>query len=249
MEKKNLRLCIIGHGGHGKDQLAEIISELCGLKYCSSSWLAAELFIFDALRATYGYKTIEECFADRLNHRAEWHDLISEYNADDKAKLAKKLLERADIYVGMRCDMELDACDEQGLFDSVIWVDASERVPPESIDSCKVTKNDADLIIDNNKGIEELRANAETLISYLMGPFREMNEIQEMHYKHQQAVDKAVEHASVFIANSIPAYGSDRVLIVPSGSDGEYDVLIGGRACGTIQEANGYVTATVKLCP
>jgi hypothetical protein len=45
------------------------------------------------LKVKYGYKTSEECFEDRVNHRSEWYDMICEYNLNDKAKLAKGILE------------------------------------------------------------------------------------------------------------------------------------------------------------
>ena len=168
-----MRLLIIGMARWGKDSLAAIITEMEGLEAYSSSMLAVELFLFNKLAHKYDYKDYSECFADRVNHRAEWHDLIAEYNADDPSRLAKELLDRADIYVGMRSLRELQSCRDQKLFDSVIWVDASKRLPHEGEDSCELTLADADIIIDNNGTEEDLRENAKVLISYLKGEYKD----------------------------------------------------------------------------
>jgi len=135
-------LLFVGHGRHGKDSMAEIMQEYFGLKFKSSSQAAAEIFIYDELKGKYGYKTPEECFEDRVNRRAEWHDLICEYNKEDKAKLAKGILEHADCYVGMRDSREINA---------------SKRLPLESKDSFNIDINDADIIIDNNGTFEEFK--------------------------------------------------------------------------------------------
>jgi hypothetical protein len=77
------KLLIIGHARHGKDSMAEILQENFGLKFKSSSEAAAEIFIYDVLKGKYSYKTPQECFKDRVNHRAEWHQLICEYIIND----------------------------------------------------------------------------------------------------------------------------------------------------------------------
>ena len=145
-----MKLLIIGHAQHGKDTLAEIWERHFGLKFKGSSMAAAEIFIFDALKDIYGYKTFEECFEDRKNHRDLWHDMITEYNKDDKARLAKEILAISDCYVGMRNDLEVTECFRLRLFDLVIWVDASKRKPLEPKSSFKIGKEWADIIIDNN---------------------------------------------------------------------------------------------------
>src|SRR5690606_30083610 len=96
------KLLVVGHMRHGKDTFAEILRDHYGLKFESSSQAAADIFIYEALKDKYGYKTSEECFEDRVNHRQEWYEMICEYNIEDRARLAKGILERADCYVGMR---------------------------------------------------------------------------------------------------------------------------------------------------
>lgn len=154
---------IIGPARSGKDTLAEIWRDEYGVTFASSSETAAEIFLYEALKDRYGYSTPKECFEDRFNHRAEWYELICDYNRDDKAKLAKDILSRADIYVGMRDRDEIMECRRQNLFDVVIWIDASTRVPPEDASSFNIEIDIADIIINNNGSLEEFKRKAVSL--------------------------------------------------------------------------------------
>ena len=157
IKKKKYNFLIAGLGRGGKDTLSEILRDKYGITFQSSSYAAAEIFIYDLMKDVYGYDSVQECFDDRHNHRDLWYNLISEYNKDDKAKLAKGILESSDCYVGMRSREELEACKEQGIFSHIFWVDASERVAykePES--SCTVTKDMADYVINNNGTLKDL---------------------------------------------------------------------------------------------
>ena len=93
---------VLGHCRHGKDSMAEILRDEFGMTFESSSQSAADIFLYDLLKEKYGYKTSEECFEDRHNHIQEWYEAICEYNKDDKARLAKGIVERTGCYVGMR---------------------------------------------------------------------------------------------------------------------------------------------------
>lgn len=151
-----MKILIIGHAGHGKDTFANILFDLYGLNFKSSSFAAAEIFIYDILKDIYGYKNMDECFIDRVNHRAEWYDLIDVYNLKDGARLAKKLLEDSDIYVGMRSDREIKACKEQKIFDLVIGL-YDPRKPEESKKSFKINLwENSDIIIPNSGTIPDL---------------------------------------------------------------------------------------------
>ena len=159
--KKNTnypKLLIIGAARWGKDTLAELLNEEFGYTYESSSQSAANIFLYDMLKDKYDYKTPEECFEDRVNHRQEWYESICEYNKDDRARLAKGILERSDCYVGMRDRDEIEECLKQGIFDLVIWVDASNRLPKEDASSFNIDKSCADIIIENNDTYEQFKA-------------------------------------------------------------------------------------------
>lgn len=167
-EKKWPRLLIIGSARHGKDSFAELLSEEFGLKFKSSSQAASDIFLFDELKNKYNYETSEQCFEDRVNHRAEWYEMICEYNWSDKARLAKGILSITDCYVGMRDIGEINECVKQGLFDLIIWVDASERLPLESKESFNIDKSCADIIVDNNGTYQEFKARVSRLGKIIM---------------------------------------------------------------------------------
>ncbi|MCR9292891.1 MAG: hypothetical protein NXI32_09240 [bacterium] len=150
-----MKLCIIGHARHGKDTVAHLL-ERYGLKTQDSSRFALRKFLFAQLAPKYSYKSINEAYLDRVNRRAEWYEAIREYNQLDRARLAKELLREADIYVGMRDLEEIIACKEQGIFDWIIWVDASKRKPPEDKSSFNISPDLANVVINNNDTEEQL---------------------------------------------------------------------------------------------
>ena len=158
-----MKTLVVGMMRHGKDTLAEYL----GVSYESSSVAALNEFLFDRLnliRLGIGielYRTHDEAYEDRHNHRALWHKEISFYNRDDRARLAKKILEKNDCYVGMRCKHELAECIKLGLFDKIYWVDASDRKPPEPSDSMSIEYDPKTMIwVDNNGSEKELMDNA-----------------------------------------------------------------------------------------
>jgi len=162
-----MKLLIVGHARHGKDTVADMIKQHFGLEHKSSSEAAAEIFIYDVLKKKYGYKTPKECFEDRVNHRKEWHDLICEYNKDDKARLGKGIMEHADIYVGMRSSAEIRECIRQNLFDYVVAVydPRKELEPKDSFDIDIWT--DADVVIPNGGDLWDLRVKVYKIIKGL----------------------------------------------------------------------------------
>jgi len=157
---KKPRLLVLGHKRHGKDFLAELWNEMYGLKFKSSSEKAAEIFIYDELKGLYNYSSPKECFEDRVNHRSEWFDMITGYNKDDKARLAKEILKASDAYIGMRNLSEVLECIKQGLFDWIVWVDARYRLPLERPTSFNIDMVLTDMVIKNNDTKEDFRKEA-----------------------------------------------------------------------------------------
>jgi len=151
----NRKLMILGSARHGKDTMAEILRDEFGMTFESSSQAASDIFLYDLMKEKYGYETSEECFEDRHNHRQEWYEAIKGYNKDDKVKLAKGIVERTGCYVGMRDREEIKECVKQGLFDLIVWVDASDRLPEEPSTSFNIDRSCADIIIENNGTYEE----------------------------------------------------------------------------------------------
>jgi dephospho-CoA kinase len=162
-----MKLLIIGNARHGKDTFAELLQEYYGLTFMSSSKAAADIFLYDLLKDKYGYKNSEECFNDRINHREEWYLEICNYNKENRSRLANDILRITDCYVGMRDKSEFDECKHRELFDLIIWVDASERLPLESNASFNIKKSEADIIIENNTSLDDLKEKARRLGSIL----------------------------------------------------------------------------------
>lgn len=153
-----MKLLIIGHGRHGKDTVAAMLKEEFGLTHLASSEASSTIFVFDVLKEKYGYSTVEECFNDRANHRAEWYDLICDYNKFDQARLAKEIVSRANIYVGMRSSIELDECVKQGVFDVILGV-IDPRKPHEDPGSMSIdVEKYSDVIIINDGTLEDLKS-------------------------------------------------------------------------------------------
>ena len=161
-----MKLLIIGDAQHGKDTVAALMKKELGLKFTSSSEFCCKEFLFDILKDKYGYKTIEECFEDRVNHRAEWKQLISAYNTPDKTKLARKIFEENDMYVGLRDLSEFNACSEAELFDLIIWVQ-NDRVSEEPKDSMELNRGLANIVLHNNGTKKDLEKTVKTLCEYV----------------------------------------------------------------------------------
>ncbi|MGR5365844.1 hypothetical protein [Photobacterium damselae] len=163
------KIIITGYAEHGKDTACEYLYKKFGITFESSSHTACELFLFDDLKKEHGYKTFDECYEDRRNHRKLWADKISEFNRiNGLDALGKVIFERVDCYNGIRKLAELNALKSSGLVDLVIWLDASERMPPESIESMDIPPNVADITISNNGSIDELKVRLNELGEYLL---------------------------------------------------------------------------------
>jgi hypothetical protein len=162
-----MKILLIGYGRHGKDTVAEYLRDSYGFTYKSSSWHCAENVVFPAIKNLYGYKSVEECFADRSNHRQEWYDLISDYCVSDPSRIGREIFSVSDMYCGLRNKREFQSIRNNGLVDVVIWVDRSDHLPPEDKTSNTLEPWMADYILDNNRDIAELHRNVDDLIMML----------------------------------------------------------------------------------
>ena len=159
-----MKMFIVGHGRHGKDTVAEIMSE-DGLSFVSSSMFVAECCCrpwMEKLGITYD--TLDECYADRHNYRQEWYEAIKDYSKDDQTRLAREIFSEHDLYVGCRDRKQFLASHK--LSDLSIWVDACVRVPV-SDPTCKILSGDCDIILDNNGTLDELRERVWRLMTAL----------------------------------------------------------------------------------
>lgn len=142
-----MKILILGHARHGKDTVAEMLCEMTGLKFTSSSHACLDV-IAPVVELVTGETDKEKMFEQRTEHRELWKRLIGLYTANDKAALARKILETSDVYVGMRCPLEYEA--SKHLFDAIVWVDATGRLG--TVDSTMGIERDCDMIHLNNAG-------------------------------------------------------------------------------------------------
>lgn len=160
------KLLIIGYARHGKDTVSEFLRDEYDYKFISSSVYCAEHVVIPFLaKRGITYDSVQECYEDRVNHRDKWFEAIEQIEIESPGALTRGILEENNIYCGMRSAIHLGHAKEQGLFDLIIWVDASKRLPPEDSSSNTITPEDADFILDNNGDLEGLHLN----IRFMMG--------------------------------------------------------------------------------
>lgn len=160
-------IAICGHGDHGKGTVASYVALKTGRRYRESTSQAAARVVFAALKDKYGYKTVQEAWDDRRNHREEWADIIWEYNEPDGLTLYREMLADNDILEGVRRASEFQALKTAGMVQTAIWVDASKRKPPEGPGSCQITPEDCDHIVDNNGDLDDLKVQLDLLVKNL----------------------------------------------------------------------------------
>lgn len=149
-----MKLLVLGHAQHGKDTVADYIALHLGLLSTSSSKFAIEDWIFE--KDSKNFKSPDDMYERRNEIRTFLFEEIKQSLAGDLSSLGRKIFKNNDIYVGCRNSEEVIAIQNAGLVDLTIFVDASERKEPESKESCNITKELADIIIDNNSTVEVL---------------------------------------------------------------------------------------------
>lgn len=148
-----MRLAISGRGQSGKDTAAEWLRDNTTLRYCGSTSRIALPVVFRAFLRRYGasYVSPLACYADRLNHRQFWSDVIDKYNTPDACRLYRDCLEVQDILTGIRKRRELEAVKKAGLIDLSVWIgrdnteDETQEYGPE----------DCDIALYNNGTLEQ----------------------------------------------------------------------------------------------
>lgn len=148
-----VRLCICGPGRSGKDTVAEWFGKNTNLRYVGgTSWFAAEELYNYMTAHGHTYRTVKECWEDRIYHRKLWADYINNViNRPDPTALYKRCLEEQDILTGIRNIKEIEAVQTQ--FDMLsIWV---KRNVDHDL-TMEFTADFCDIIITNNETLERL---------------------------------------------------------------------------------------------
>lgn len=164
------KILVLGHARHGKDTVAELIANYTGESYRGSSEICAE-FVFDYMKDVFGYNSVECCFKDRSNHRAEWHNILKEYNKDDKAALGKLIYRTNLVYCGVRDTEELRAIKKE-FNPLVIWVCSKQRgVALEPVDSMNIELTGSMIVIENDSSVADLK----TAVALIMQAYEYKN--------------------------------------------------------------------------
>jgi len=71
---------------------------------------------------------------------------INNYCKVNYARVIEEILVNHDICEGVRSRIEFNCAKKKQVFNFVIWVDASERMPLENPESMELSEDDADLI-------------------------------------------------------------------------------------------------------
>lgn len=164
----NKKILILGHARHGKDTVAELICKHTNLLYQATSFLAYQIFIYDELinKHNHKYDSIYAAFNDRFQHRNLLYNMIKEYNKNDKASLAKDVLQHCDIYVGMRDVDEVIESKLQNIFDLTIGV-YNPNIKHEDISSNTVDVfKYSDILIINDSTLIDLENKIIKLTKY-----------------------------------------------------------------------------------
>lgn len=183
------KLLIVGHARHGKDTVGDWFVRK-GYTFVSSSRFVMEKAVWPEFKHRAGRKPSpnethllpftysawpdyfdqEECFEDRDKFRAFWFECIAAYNRPDRSRLGRELFALYDMYVGLRNHHELNALKLHKAYDLAVFVDASERYPPEPSSSMSIKPWMADVIIDNNGTLEDLDNTLEVLYTKWIAP-------------------------------------------------------------------------------
>lgn len=149
-----IKLGISGNGECGKDTVAVWLALHTPIRYTASTsaYAAEEVFDLFQLASPGRYKTVEECYTDRRNHRVFWADAIDAINERDPAYLYRKCLADQDLLTGVRKRREFEAVRAAGLVDAFIWIE--RKGPPDCTQ--QYGAQDCDFTIENNGSLEDL---------------------------------------------------------------------------------------------
>lgn len=166
-QRSRLKILLMGHEGHGKNTVCQLLQKNYGLSYQIASIYYAKNIIQPKLAEKYGYKNELLCWLDRHNHREEWFQLIKEYNLAHTFRTGSKIWSEFNIYSGLLDIQEYKFLRARKMFDVSIWVDASERVPSETKSTITVETYHGEHLIRNHSTRSALSRSVDGLMEKL----------------------------------------------------------------------------------
>ena len=164
-------LIVTGFAGHGKDQFCAYLSKVSIrrgkgiIHFKDTSRLLCQQIIYPLWGYAH-YPNEIDCFRDRKTKRAVWYSLLEQHSRNDKASVVRQIFLHTDIYCGLRSKEQLEAARRENIVATTVWIDATTRTKTtESLESCTITAQDADVIITNNGTLEQLESKAIAFLS------------------------------------------------------------------------------------
>jgi hypothetical protein len=149
-----VKLGIYGPGRAGKDEVAHHLVDAHGFRYYgpTSFVIASEL-------ARRTGRPFDELYGSRHADRETWATVGDELRRDDPAFLARKVLERGDLVVGVRRRIEARAI--RGLLDAVWWIERPGIPDDPTLD---FGPEECDLVLRNDGALGDLHTRIDSLI-------------------------------------------------------------------------------------
>lgn len=137
-------LALCGPGRCGKDLGADWL----GHNFCVDYGGSLSEIVAPLIGHVLG-KSTEQAFAERHADRIYWFRFCNNLRLHDPRFLVRLLLAKADIIVGIRGAIELEACGRDGLIDLAVWINKPDIKADPTIEYESV---DCDITIDNTSG-------------------------------------------------------------------------------------------------
>lgn len=153
------KVLFCGPGRAGKDTAAEMFCDVTGLKFAGtfSKYLIKFVAPKLGLSEEEAYRRRHESDAMRMI----WFETGNDIRKDDPTLLAKMAFENGDVSGGVRGLPEIKAIREHRVADLIVWVARDVPVDP----TLEFGREYADVVIDNNGTLDELREKVTALAS------------------------------------------------------------------------------------
>ena len=152
------KILIVGHARHGKDTVAEMIADYLGIEFQGTSRQFAS-HVRKALSEAVcdvQYHSDQECWEDRVNHRADWHVTIARFCSENKTAAADLVYAKGHIYCGVRAQAEYDAIVAK--YDPVIFWVSNNSKPKEPDSSMQLSYDPKTMsLITNDLALAQLQ--------------------------------------------------------------------------------------------
>jgi len=140
-------VAFLGWGHCGKDTAADYWAKIYEMTVDAATSRVVSPLVAWALGASN-----ESVYEARHEDRQFWYQFCHHLREQDPVTLVRWVLGSSDVVVGVRADYELAESVKAGLIDLTVWVDRPGTAADPTVD---FTAEDCDIVINNDKGLEE----------------------------------------------------------------------------------------------